>query len=367
MLRAGLARAALAAAALLATLAAIEIALRIAGYDPLGEHFRGSRLLLAPSERPDLDFVLAPGSEGVAWGTRVRVNSLGFRGPEVSRQKPPDVRRIALLGDSVAFGAGVAEGEELSARLAARLADGPPRTEVLDLAIPGLDTLSEVAFLEEVGLPLSPDVVVVVYCINDAGVQSLNATLIRLLHERGALLRHLRLAQLVLGRVDRAMLRREARVANEDAEFRRRYAGRIAPLDDDAEQRARIAGLRAALAGGPPVSRFLPWYASEPRIGRLRFALARLRALADAHRFEVMVVLVPYLDEGGRPELFARARDIVAHEARRQGFDVLDLHPRFAAAGLETLQSRDAGRPDPLHPNAAGHALMAESLAEALR
>jgi lysophospholipase L1-like esterase len=285
----------------------------------------------------------------------------------VAPEKPAGVRRIALLGDSVAFGAGVAAGAELPAQLAARLAGAAPPTEVLNLAVPGYDTLDEVAFLEAVGLPLAPDVVVLAYCINDAGVQSLNAALIRLLHEQGALLRHSRLAQLVLGRLDRAMLRREARLANDEQEFRRRYEGRIAPLDDDPPQRTRIAALAAALAEGPPPSRFLPWYASEARVGRLRFALAHLRDLAAARGFAVVVALVPFLDEGGRPELFAQARAIVAHEARRQGFRVVDLHRPLARAGMERLLGSEAGRPDPLHPNAQGHRLMAEALAAELR
>ena len=67
-----------------------------------------NRATVRRSDDPRLRFELRPG--GVARAeVEYRVNELGLRGPETTREKPPGVRRIALLGDSIAFGYWVAD------------------------------------------------------------------------------------------------------------------------------------------------------------------------------------------------------------------------------------------------------------------
>ena len=125
----------------------------------------------------------------------------------------------------------------------------------------------------------------------------------------------------------------------------------------------RAPGMYSAVATPLP---FLEWYASEVKIGRLRHAFARLAELAAQGDFEVLVALIPYLDERGRGDLYRRAYAIAAHEARRAGFGVLELRDAFAARDFASLRQAGGGRPDPLHPNAAGHRLIAEQLLRAL-
>ena len=63
----------------LVVLLLIEVGLRLAGYDPLGELRSdpdGARtLIVRESDNPDLVYELVPGAEGRAWGSRVAINS----------------------------------------------------------------------------------------------------------------------------------------------------------------------------------------------------------------------------------------------------------------------------------------------------
>jgi peptidoglycan/LPS O-acetylase OafA/YrhL/lysophospholipase L1-like esterase len=66
-------------------------------------------------EKPDpqgkLPFVLAPGSSGRMFDTTIRINSAGFRGPEIASEKG-DRFRIVALGESQTFGPTLRDGEK---------------------------------------------------------------------------------------------------------------------------------------------------------------------------------------------------------------------------------------------------------------
>ncbi len=95
----------------------------------------------------------------------VHHNALGFRGPEVPPVKAPGKLRVLVLGDSFAYGIGVADGETFSARLEAL----DPRFEVLNSGVNGYGTAQELLLLRDQGLALRPDVVLLVFFWNDLG------------------------------------------------------------------------------------------------------------------------------------------------------------------------------------------------------
>ena len=59
------------------------------------------------SDNPRLRFELRPGG-AVRAEVDYRVNAEGLRGAETTLEKPAGVRRVAVLGDSIAFGYWVA-------------------------------------------------------------------------------------------------------------------------------------------------------------------------------------------------------------------------------------------------------------------
>jgi hypothetical protein len=93
-----------------------------------------------------------------------RINSLGYRGPEVDPVKPPGTLRIACTGDSSTFGMGVSDEETWPARLAVMLSallEGERAVEVINAAVPGYSTEQNKRQVERDLLALQPDVLIV--------------------------------------------------------------------------------------------------------------------------------------------------------------------------------------------------------------
>ena len=348
-------------AAVAGTLAVAEIGLRIAGYDPLGSHSGGRHRFLRSSAIPDLEYELVPGARGFAWGRDMAINSHGFRDRERALEKAAGTRRIVTIGDSITFAGAMDARSRFTERLEAQLRTAGQGVEVLNLGVGGYDTLQEAAVLEHKGLAFDPDLVLLVFCINDLGVYSANLDMVRALERYGRLIRRSRLAQLLMVRLDRIQLEDQLEVTNRDDVFRSRYEGRIAPVSGDPvldEGIARLGLLRAGL-GRLPL--FLNWHTSRSKLGRLRYAFERMQRVAGEAGVPVLVLIVPFLGED-QSEAYALAYGMVAHEAERLGFEVLNLHGAFRRRGLHRLRGDDF-----LHPNEDGHALMASKLEQALR
>ncbi len=95
---------------------------------------------------------------------RIKINSLGLRGPEIDIRPKRRIRRILLLGDSFAFGAGVDNKHTFSAHLGRRLG---PAFEVVNLGVTGYSTDQELILFEELGAKLRPKLVLLLMCDND--------------------------------------------------------------------------------------------------------------------------------------------------------------------------------------------------------
>ena len=171
------------AASLLSGLLLAEVAVRATSIDVVPQpETRG--LLFRVSLAPGLTFENRPGAvrttvyrERARGPERVvehRVNAQGFRGPLVEGSPPPGTYRIACVGDSHTFGAGVGEGESWPAVLRALGAAEPSwfgagvrRVEVLNAGVNAYDTRREVTLLRNRVLPLEPDLVLLQFHAND--------------------------------------------------------------------------------------------------------------------------------------------------------------------------------------------------------
>lgn len=119
--------------------------------------------------RPNVDVVLEnhPVSKRT---TRVVTNAWGMRGPAVPEAKPPGEIRVLVLGDSITIGDYLDDDEVWTRRLERELAPFAPgrAVRVLNAGVTGIGVREEVAILRDVGVRLSPDLVLVAFYLNDA-------------------------------------------------------------------------------------------------------------------------------------------------------------------------------------------------------
>jgi lysophospholipase L1-like esterase len=134
------------------------------------EMWKYAHVLKRVSNDPEQVFTHSPGARAHLMGVEVRINRHGLRGREIDYAKPPDTRRVLMLGDSLTFGWGVAEAEVTSLVVERSLNDKrpDPRWAVINSGVGNYNTRLEVHYLVKEGLRYAPDVVVLNYFINDA-------------------------------------------------------------------------------------------------------------------------------------------------------------------------------------------------------
>jgi lysophospholipase L1-like esterase len=266
-----------------------------------------------------------------------RINADGFRDPERARVPPPGVFRIAVLGDSLAFGYGV-EREAAFPALLERLLSRPEiPVEVLNLGVNGFNPYTEARLFEGVGLAYAPRLVLVQFCVNDLNDPTLHFDA---------------QTRLALGAIpDAAYPDPSARGAS------RGWPGRLCDASlvcsrlrdllpaGGAARRAQTRALAPAVGLG---EREHAWLAA--RYGEIAAA-----ATGAGARFAVVVF--PH-----RAQLDASAPDGLQRDlaalAREAGWPLLDLLPAFRAAAPDPPLFLDAW-----HPSAEGHRVAAEAIA----
>jgi lysophospholipase L1-like esterase len=118
-----------------------------------------------PYER--LPFFHFPNRSGTYYGAEIRTNSEGFRDNEYARGKPPGKMRIAMIGDSFVLGWGV-PFEDTMAKVLERELNAPgDRFEVINMGVGNYDSVMELELFKLKGLAFRPDIVLLVYFVND--------------------------------------------------------------------------------------------------------------------------------------------------------------------------------------------------------
>ena len=289
------------------------------------------REITQPSTVPDLPYVLLPDAEVKhafpsnprgyfdADGTLTyRTNSLGFRSPETTRERPDGVFRILGVGDSFTFGTGVRQEHTFLARLDERLAqaDGPERYEVLNLGVMGYNTPQEMALLEHVGPDLDAQLVIVCLFLNDMEGGGTHA-LFNVDAKRSRLARHSKLADRVAW-----MLQRKRQIADLTASYHASFA-------------TDSAG----------------WLLAQ----RL---LVETRARLEARETKLVLMIFPVLWDLGESYPFKAVHGTVSEFARENGIPFLDLLPAFEGRNGPELWVHPTNQ----HPNEEGHAIAGDAL-----
>jgi lysophospholipase L1-like esterase len=134
-------------------------------------------------DHPTLLWMYRPQSDITCEGCPLmRTNALGLRGPELAATPPEGTVRVLSLGESTTFGAFVAEEQTYTAQLQPLLQaqldttpiPGVSAVETINAGVEAWSIWQSRVWLEEVGLSLQPDVILVYHQLNDTlpvGVQ----------------------------------------------------------------------------------------------------------------------------------------------------------------------------------------------------
>lgn len=158
-------------ATLLLTLVVLEIGLRV--YSRIKpnvdiEFYRYARLMKAASPGSGVGFRHTPNASHRFFGVDVDIDARGFRDAEIPESRRPGETRVALLGDSVTFGWGVAYGERFSEILEHEWSRAGAPFELVNTGHGNWGTAQERAALEELLAAEPLDGVLQVWYINDA-------------------------------------------------------------------------------------------------------------------------------------------------------------------------------------------------------
>ena len=256
------------------------------------------------------------------------INSLGFRDHEYVMQKPAGVFRIIVLGDSVTNGYGVAFGDMYTKRLESLLNTHDQQYEVISLGMDQYSTVQEVALFKEIGLSMSPDLVILAYVLNDPTPDgSINDFF------RQDQAPSLALAWLV--RQCKAVLQVRDRINRREG---CRFFDYYSDMHCDADKWAAVSA-----------------------------SLRELRELSQQYGFQVLLVVFPLLEDGADASFknykWGSIHEQVIEEANRNGFSSLDLLPYFAQCQPAELKIKLT---DKLHPNKLGNQIAATAIFQAL-
>lgn len=325
---------ALAAASTALALLVLEAAFRVARV-PVGT-VQINRATVRRSDNPRLRFELRPGGEARA-EVGYQVNQLGLRGPETTLEKPAGVRRVALLGDSIAFGYWVSQEQGFAHQLEALLNDAGAasgRVEVLNFGVPGYNLEQEIEALRARALAFSPDLVVVLFCLND--LEGLFSYELGLVQERSDRRRTLvGRAREWLVASSRLFAWVEYRLT--ELEARRHFVKAKNPLEGTLFAEALGAQARA-----------------------LRGQLAVLRALVASRGIPGLVVVMPVLGDRFERYPHREVHRAVVEAAEAESLGALDLFDCYSAYPFRDL------RVDVVHPSPLGHRVAAHAVRDAL-
>lgn len=264
---------------------------------------------------------------------------------DTSSDAAPGVTRVAMLGDSLVWSEFLSSEDSLPRQTEAALGS---RYEVLNAGVTGYDTTQESIWYERAVRPLHPDVVVLVYCMNDMLIMS--------------------------GPYGRFATPDEARLKDEqDALFQRLAPVRRETIDDwiSENERGSFFRLFARTRGLWERWRFEQNYVDEPllafrdrvRRDRTAAALAHLGELIAADGARPVLVISPIL-ESWRHYRWSPIHRFVGQAAEASGFTVLD--PIVDLRRQHSEREFRSGS-DNLHYGARGARILGRWLANKLR
>jgi lysophospholipase L1-like esterase len=243
------------------------------------------------------------------------INSLGFRGADIPQKKKDHEMRILVLGDSITWGAYLQEDEVFVERAQAYLnARRDRRTaDFINAGVENIGIEDEISILQEKGLAIQPDVVVLAFYLNDS-LHPWDFT--RETAGQGWLRRNSVLAETLYRNIKLRLWMKQKGT--------RRYGwwyDEINQKYDWANKRDDFMRLAASLEDDFGAA----W--NDASWAVIDKGLDRLQAIAAEHAFDVLVVAFPVSYQVYANFLEDRPQQVMKEKALSRGFHYLDVLP----------------------------------------
>jgi hypothetical protein len=342
----------LAAAVLL--LVVCDLLVRLTGLDQpqlsaplmpdIGEEFNNVHRnddLLFYSLRPNVRAQFGP--------AMISTNSRGFRSPEFGDKEPGEFR-IVSLGESSAFGAGVADDETYAFLLEQHLfrLGGTPEYSVINAGVGAYSSYQSRVFLEERGLALEPDLVLIYHELADFLPTAHRDAYVT--DNKGSALSDKQLAESQRHTLSRRLLEVSAIYRLISHSLAQRRASSDGAEKADASADHIVLPKRMREISTPEGMRELKLPVRVP-LDEREENLSRMLAFCRAHDIQLVLIHPSYL------------------QSKRHECDLTEFAAREGVPIFEAYDSLHPGNPparelywDLWHPNAAGHARVARDL-----
>jgi lysophospholipase L1-like esterase len=266
------------------------------------------------------------------WTATLRKNAFGLRDRDYPTPKPPHTKRILLLGDSFTFGSGVADNDAIFAELLekqlnAEFVSRGTAIEILNGGLPGSLTEDWVELLEKVRGSFQPDVIVVVFFLRDGTRTSAADSFFE-------------------------PIRKQIAEQNRQSWFYQHVY--LYKFYRDARDRQTIAtsyaqALNDAYFGAPVQTQ--EWRTAQ-------FNLRKIKAIGEETNTQTALVVFPILAELNERYPFKAICDLIAKYGVENELPTYNLLPALMGKNAADLWVSPLNQ----HPNAQGHALVANAL-----
>jgi len=317
--------------------AAAELEIRMLVGAPRPERLPLARVV----PHPELGWAMVPGDLHYTYDIPVKLNALGFRGPDVDAKTATEYRIVAL-GDSHVYGQGVADADLATSVLERHYRQAPRSCDVrvVNLGVRAYGINQEYGVLRLLGRRLAPDHVLLFFSLNDFELVNVQ--------RRWEQFRHLDWYTFDLGAKPEGAVMRwwtVRQIARTSALINWAHDAWWAWTERD---NVEDAALRGQL--------------DPAKIEDVRGHLARFAALADELDARFTIVLVPHAAQIRHDFPQNRYQRTIAELAEPLGLPVIDPLPVFRRDDAE--HRRLPVIPFDGHYDAAGQRLLATGIIE---
>lgn len=312
-------------------LAIMEVALRISGQKAVEQS-----VLYHHSDIPGLLYEHRPDTTIIQSGILISTNPYGMRAGNYTLPKPRNVRRIAVLGDSVTSSLDLNLSDTFPHILEQKLNEKQTskQTEVLNFGVNGYGTREEAIILKSKAMAFQPDVIVVAYVLNDPEISTSFISYFTQRPKEGKRICKIHIIRLPIPCAARDLI-------------------------DSMRLPTFLYGKGVKVWNNLNGDYYTRVSQSEQSWQNVAQGFTSIRETAKKDNIPVVVVIFPLLYGNAEHYKWGWVHEKVREEAEKNGFPVIDLLDSYSPYNWKDLQ---IVKSDIVHPNRKGQEIAAQEI-----